>query len=745
MPSKVRPQGAAWVKPQKQVDRQQDSLDRQSQVPGDFHNPYNFVPALPRHQVIKNSKLGDRSPVGHDRYFPGYWSGKITVNLITKTPLLIPDASQMIQDGEHKTYPLRQVNGKPYLPPTSIKGMLRTAYEAVTNSRLSVFEQKHDARLFYRMPAGDGLSLVPAIVEGNQIKLLHGTTTGYPSLNDNQKWQIPGNLMYAAWLPSYRQGDNNLHHPNIEHGDLVRVWLEQYQKKNRDGRVMFKHWRVREIVGFDRSLGDRPVAGNAHGDYAPTGEEMIQPEGYLCVTGRNIKGKHDERVFFNMPNPNNRSNYTYSLDELGRDWEYLIKDYQQLHENQTRDEGLEWSRHVNGSAECRLVNSNRPTLCYAFVDNSSYKPKITALYPVMISRAIYTEAPSDLLSPNKDSLKLHPAQELSDLSPADRVFGWVNQNGSGAYRGNLRIYNVNCVTDDAIEHLGTQGLPLAILGQPKPQQGRFYAARDDRGTPFAAGVAKQEFYQPGTGLRGRKVYPHHRIVADDYWNRQVQQPSSTSKPKPKLKSETAPLAPISNINITREYLRPKTKDGIDRDSQNRSITEWVKPDVTFKFEIDVTNLSSVELGALLWLLDLPADNYHRLGGGKPLGFGSVALAVDWEGTELRNGEQLKDYYSSLLAPPLPTQFDRSRSVADFQQAVRDSYGSGDFLAVSFIKAFCRSARGFDDGKPIHYPRVTHEPHPDGESFKWFVANEKNSDRQYSLGSLSDDAGLPIWQ
>jgi CRISPR-associated protein (TIGR03986 family) len=746
LPCKVRPRGEAWVKPQKQVSHQQDNQDRQSQAKGDFHNPYNFVPALPRHQLPKDSELADRSPVGHDRYLLEYWSGSIRVKLTTKTPLLIPDAFHASEENEHKTFPLRMLDGKPYLPSTSIKGMLRSAYEAVTNSRLSIFSE-HDERLFYRMTANDGLSLIPAIVEGDNIQLLRGSNQGYPSFDAmRKKWSLPNQLMYAAWLPSYhRDSNNNLRPANLNHGDRVRVWLEQYQKTNRYGGVIFKHWKVREIVPFDRQLGDEPTPGKKSGNYSPTNAEMIETDGYLCITGHNIETKHDERVFFNSADKN--SNYTYNVSSLGEDWQYLIKNYQKIHENETRDEGLEWSRQVTGGhCECQLRDPQRPTLCYAFVDASSKPQRITALYPVMISRAIYAKAPSELLSPNDDNYKLHPARKLEELSPADRVFGWVNQTGSGAYRGNFRIHSVECKTEDEIENLGGAGLPLAILGQPKPQQGRFYAAKNDRGTPFDAGAAKHEFYQAETSLRGRKVYPHHRIVADNYWDGKAQSPSSTPKPKPKpkLKSEVAPAEPIVTKNITREYLRLKSEDGIDRDNQNRSITAWVKPGVTFEFAIEITNLSSVELGALLWLLSLPESHFHRLGGGKPLGFGSVHLSIDLAHTDLRTGEDWREYYSSVLTPPTPDTFEPQKTIDRFKSAVKDAYES-DFDKVSFIKAFCQAARGFDDGKPIHYPRVTPAPNPDGESFKWFVANEKNSDRQYSLDSLADDAGLPIWE
>jgi CRISPR-associated protein (TIGR03986 family) len=748
LPSKVRPQGEAWVKPQKQVNHLQDIPDLQAQVLGDFHNPYNFVPALPRDKVT--NELGDHQPVGHDRYLPEYWSGSIRVKLTTKTPLLIPDAFQVSEENDHKTFPLRMLNGKPYLPPTSIKGMLRTAYEAVTNSRLSIFEDRHQDRLAFRAPA-QVQTVYPAIVVKNS--------------KDGQKYlrilSSSGVISHVGTLPRYQKksslqdkGENvsalNYEDSNDrpQHGDKVWVRLNPDEscanslpsniRQNLPTTLM-----PNVVTRIRRYTSDSP----------PGNGKWYQ--GWVLITGANINGKRYERVF--LAGDNDR--YIKLTPDVELLWTELIKNYQdtnqkKLEERRKKDISPQaylgddpgetgFSRHVYQS---ELVKLKFGSLCYVEFDRDvlDRDAKITALLPVTISRHSYTRDPQSLLDRS-----LQPAEKEEELSPADRVFGWVNQNGSGAYRGNLRIYNVKCVTNNAIKHLGTQGLPLAILGQPKPQQGRFYAAQDDRGTPFAAGVAKHEFYQPGTGLRGRKVYPHHQTVADEYWNRQVQQPSSTSKPKPKLKSETAPLAPIADTNTTREYLRLKTKDGIDRDSQNRSINAWVKPDVTFECSINITNLSSVELGALLWLLSLPPDSFHRLGGGKPLGFGSVAVSVDWEATDLRTGEYWREFYSSLVTIPTSDEFDLARVIADFRSAVEETEGYGKkFAEVSFIKAFCQAARGFSDGKPIHYPRTSVKPNPEGESFKWFTENEainRNSpQRQYSLGALIDDPGLPIF-
>jgi len=668
---------------------------------GDFHNPYNFVPAPPRYL---SGELGDHTPCGHGAYLGDRWSGRISVTLTTITPLLIPDAARAVGN-EHKIYPTRLgVDGRPYLPPTSIKGMLRSAYEIVTNSRFSVFI-KHEDRLAYRMPANIGLQMVPARIENDRIHL-------YPGNSQIGRDGKPNGSMYAAWLPRYNPYNASVSGSAIkytggnlpQHGEEVEAWLEEYQKIRPNGNAVFTYWRVRKIVPSGQSLGNEPSPGSAQGNHQPTGKSMIKVRGYVCVTNKNIDKKHDERLFFDKASNPIRLDLT---DELHKKWHELITSYQEIHKDEIA-KGQEsppalnnsrWSRHiVNGDRERNLVEG---TLCYAHVKKNGSSYEIINLYPVMITRGLYKVNPDSLLSIN-----LKPATKKAELSPADRVFGWVNQDGEGSYKGNIRISNVTCLSDDSLKSFTENGLPLAILGQPKEQQARFYQAKSQQGEPLDPGINKEQCYaKEQQGLRGRKVYPHHRILSQEY-----------------RRSQDA------------------------RDDQNRSIREWVKPDSKFQFTIDITNLSNVELGALLWLLELPENHYHRLGSGKPLGFGSVSLKINWTDTDLRTGEDWRKFYSSLLPVDKPDQTIAKQSVEEFKKAIAQAYGNNNnFDKIDFITAFCRCAQGFNDNLPIHYPRTSKEQNPNGEGFNWFVQNEKEGESgglKLALPYLSNDHGLP---
>ena len=696
-------------------------------VKREFHNPYNFIPAPPRE--TNDPDLGDHEPATHDRFHPDRFTGRIRVTMEASTPLLVPDPNSCREDDNgHKTFALLlDSDGKPLLPSSSVRGMLRSAYEAVTNSRLGRFPRtNHGKRLAYRMEAREGLRSIPARIENGKIHLLTGTS----EIGNNGSHSGP---QYAAWLTRYSGNNKNTSRALTysdgslpQHGDKVECWVELVQHRSRK----FKYWKVTKIDKIGANLGNPP---------APS--KPIR--GWVCITNANIERKHDERVFFCEGTP--PAGPFPVTDELREQWKQLIENYQEIHEEDLErrkkdsrrpDEYLgpkpgqtAWSRHVYTKKDRELQDG---TLCYARLRNGN--TGVEALFPVMITRELYPVAPWHLLDPS-----LRPASTMSELSPADRVFGWVmgdsdNQprrpKNSRAFKGLLRIGPVTCDTspDESVETFPGDGLPLAILAAPKPQQGRFYVAASPQGEAQRDGLSKIDAgYKPGKGLRGRKVFPHHSGLPANHWHSPLEDRTQRSN------------------GPWQEYRRPIDNGREQRDDQNRSILGWIKQGARFSFDIHVTNLSKVELGALWFLLNLPERHYHRFGGGKPIGFGSVRLA----GAECKlcTGVLLREWYRGWSDQGRSEEIPED-AMAAFKEALVRAYGrprgKGSFEEISFIEAFLRACRGFDDALPIHYPRVTKQPHPQGESFKWFVANEKPGGR-FALRDLVDDTGLPMLQ
>jgi len=662
--------------------------------------------------------------------------------MTAETPLMVPEEQR--DENGHKTFKLRSdEQGNPLIPASSVRGMLRSAYEAATNSRFGVFSStQHKDRLAFRMDAREGLTLIPARVENGKMHLLNGTS----GIQRDGRNDGP---MYAAWLPRYKPNGEiapwAVKYPGgrlPQHGDEVECWMERIQHSQKG----FNFWRVRAIVPSGDNLGNRPTPSRPHGNKTPfSPPEWKKVSGWVCVTNANINRKHDERVFFVEGDP--QSGPFPLKDEYKDMWRELITNYQSIHEDEVskrrdrnqpydqflrNDTGMDepaWSRHVYTKDDRELREG---TLCYVRLNQN--QNAVEALFPVMIARELYPLSPWELLDSS-----LRPAGNLDSLSPADRVFGWVKGGGgeetagksSTAARGLLRVHPVTCETapaDSKVE-FPEPGVPLSILSTPKPQQGRFYVAASKNGNAQRHGLDRKNagYSSSEKGLRGRKVFPHHGNLPEGHWEDPMEDRTQTG---------------TGNPPKFQEYRRPRKADGTEqRDDQNRSLLGWVKPGAQFVFDLRFLNLSEVELGAMVWLLSLPENHFFRFGGGKPVGFGSVRLEL--ASHEIFGPKELRAQYAGWHVDSPESAVSLESIRGDFEKSLVRAYGNPDQPAdsIPFIQAFRRACQGFPDALPIHYPRATQNPLPEGESFKWFVSNEREG--KYVLPDLSTDAGLPI--
>ncbi len=680
---------------------------------GDFHNPYNFVPTRQRPD---QGELSDHVPDSLSRMHEDRFSGRMRVKWVAVTPLLVPDASRAgvtADDARHTTLPVRvDHDGHPYLAATSIKGVVRATVEALTNSRFGVANAALSKdRLGLRRTTQQARDLIPVQLVEVDGRLRARAYRG--------RRHVPlDGVMAAAWLPFY--GHRVLHADGTlpKHGQEVVAVIE----RNRHPRGF----------GYDKvvSLHDanaQPVPGD--GQFAFSG--------VVVVTGRGADNKHDERVFFD-----DRDGPEFL--EIGQDaeehWRALMEDSTALLREAQSSPGPEWPLHLTDPGR-RIFGPG--LLAYAEVEDSI----ITKLLPTTVSRDLHPESPRQRI---QDWVR--PAKTAEELSLADRLFGWVrsgNGEGPGALRGRVRI--TPSVGDKEVREFD---MPLQILSTPKPQQGRFYLGKvDDTNTGLVSahdvGLTKEQAGYRGAWLdkggnhpRGFKVYPHHanRVdppgAAEPYW-------SPTKDP------------------LTTEFIRPRPTEGGDparRDSQNRSIQGWVEPGTSFEFDVWVDNLTQVELGALcyvLWVSGLQTENepvmHLRVGGGKPLGFGSVTTEI--VGADIEGTATTRSRWSSWGSIERPPAERGRRPVIDAMKAFKDEmrarYGNENgFDAVPMVAALRAAAMGFPDNKPVHYPRLASEVDRDGLTYQWFVENDRMEHGQvrnaHPLQDLATDTGLPYF-
>lgn len=194
----------------------------------------------------------------------------------------------------------------------------------------------------------------------------------------------------------------------------------------------------------------------------------------------------------------------------------------------------------------------------------------------------------------------------AEIDLTEAIFGFTRQTPSrqvNAYAGRLSFSDARLLPDQQdIWLLPHRPITPRILGTPKPtsfqhylvqtQPNRFQVGRDRRGHPkFETRLA--DYTDANTVIRGHKLYWHKGAVTLDDIELQ-QDPQGKAKDK------------------VMTAIRP------------------VRVDVKFNFRIRFDNLSDVELGVLLWVLQIAADERYRLsvGMGKPLGLGAVKIESD---------------------------------------------------------------------------------------------------------------------
>jgi CRISPR-associated protein (TIGR03986 family) len=695
-----------------------------------FLNPYNFVRFITQARQ-QNHVLGDAPPPPHDRYIG--LSGRITCTLEAVSPLFISDShgvEQKLVDGkEHLSYRFFQVENEqgklePAIPASSLRGMVRSVFEAVTNSCASIFSDK---TLSYHYDSRKAPWLIPARVEKRNdhyvLRLLTGTSdVEIMPVGDNIRG--PQGRQKAGWVYKYWPIQPS---KTLRHITNPRFNLREDIKKRRDSywmrRARGKELKVSLKHGDDYyALIEEAQHAHPQIDFwdvlqlSKDGEKLKSlitdrvkqhvVHGWLCLNNQNIEAKHSERFFFSFIDPKRRRwPETIPLDpKVSQDYEKLIADYQDRHRDSIKrrighhndpstPEGNEpaYSRFI---VDPEAVKSNEGDLVYVKLSGTVTNPHADFIVPVSVPRLAYKQSIGQLMSRH-----VRPCNDYLTLCPACRTFGWVYQAKPGeevdpykkaAYAGRVRLSHASLTTKDPATF---PDITLAILSSPKPTTTQFYLLDSD-GKPDS----RVDYNTDHARLRGRKVYRNFGS-----WNKLTD----------------------TDIQVLMNECKQAVEDGADgRSDQNRTVRGALRPGARFEFQIEFENLMPLELGALLFSLQLKDGMVHRLGYAKPLGFGSVRLqnfhlqrlnwqdrlasldkSAGWEDWDVRMPDLINDFLIEMGA----------RYKNEFQNVIAD-------LQVLLGEP----PRSGEPPKPvyIHYPRPQKKPQPDGKQFEWFVGNKK---------------------
>lgn len=718
--SNVRPLGANVTK--SASARSTGAVHERTQAPTQrsatqnyrFLNPYNFVRYLNKERP-KNHVLGNCPPPPHDRYTG--LTGTITCELENVSPLFIADAEEITPNFEadgHNAYRFFKIVGekgekRPALPAASLRGMVRSVFEAVTNSCFGVFEQDEERRQKSRLEYRDTTispELIPARVvnlqsNGATLELLDCASMGSPPRYHARPGMVKSGAIKEydpkVLLPAKDGRPARAFRPvgripaGVTDGDRVAALVNIQPVTHRSGR--FQWFSVEQVAS---ATGHTTLRANA---------SQKKVFGYLHVTGPNIENKHDERLFFRWDdvNPTARTGYkpedaqidALVIDEynrsLARYWERHRESVEQLAGQPPSATNLPFpSSFVKKDRELRQGDL---VYYYEASDGSQH------IYPVAIPRREY-RFPREALLPKH----VCRCKNLQTLCPACRTFGWVHEEADEdrtqqiAYAGRVRFSLGMLKSNITLQYLEADpdGIALAILGTPKPTTTLFYLLQSN-GKPASGST---NYNDRNNRLRGRKFYRH--------WGEWDTLPARQKQ----------------------EYRRADN----ERDKQNRTLFEVVAPGATFTFQVNFENLQPVELGALLWSLQLEAGMFHRLGFAKPLGFGSVKISV----TEVAI-QSMATRYNSLLVPgdnkaeqaqgdPQTPYPDLKTWISPFIARMAEIYCKkgetfDNLTNVADLKALLSAPRA---QVPIHYPRQGEAASADGENFKWFMGNKRRA-------------------
>jgi CRISPR-associated protein (TIGR03986 family) len=189
----------------------------------------------------------------------------------------------------------------------------------------------------------------------------------------------------------------------------------------------------------------------------------------------------------------------------------------------------------------------------------------------------------------------------SDVDIAEALFGFVRDqrvaNGEQARAGRVYVGDATAIT---VQPLRNTPLTPHILASPKPTTFQHYLVQTSD--------TKDELKHYGSRPETDTVIRGHKL----YWHK----------------------GPRSADDLEDQAFLEGRQQEDALDTQHTQI-EALDAGSSFRFTLRFENVSDVELGALLWVLQLCDDDKHpdrqyrlKLGMGKPLGMGAVRLAIE---------------------------------------------------------------------------------------------------------------------
>ena len=598
-----------------------------------FVNAYNFIPLKGKKEKKKYCEYNAGEKL---------FTGKIECRLITKTELIIPDHElgtppSNKQDNTAGKYPFMTVNGRPMIPGSSLRGMFRNAFEAITDSCVFTNDNYYfssrtgkpkEAGLLERVEGG--WQLYDAVRYGEGCR--HRKAT-YSEKNK------------GCFIPDKKGGKGKC----CEYKDKC------YSITRPAYKPLLTGYETGEMVYIQ-------VTGTKIADVMRTNPGGYQ-EGYVLIVDDNRNMKSSGQSVFVKGTPIIDGKFTKGDVQI-KAFEDNIKKYRK------DDNTVLFADAYNDKFNALKVGEIIP-VWYEYSDIS--KKYYFALS--QMSRNVYTNKPKDIIE--KEHTKLSHCENSDNLCPACALFGFIsgkseetNETEDFSAGSKVRFADAWCDSENILSENETKKL-LPVLGSPRSSSLEFYLRHDNN------------FYHAdydGVTLSGRKFYWHH-----------------------------------SNFDVD-NLVEPNEKLHLT------SCVQYAKRNAEFGFDVYFDGITETQLNQLYTAVtygdnDISGKLCHKLGHGKPLGFGSVKVIAD--NIFVRSfvdGEYTEDENYKPDTIKIPEEV---KIAADFNSISSDS-----------------------SDKKIDYPRLENN----GDIFKWFAKNRPisgNSVYYTKLPRITDlDQNMP---
>lgn len=693
-----------------------------------FHHAYNGIPTK---RSDDDPFLKDGQPDPLDHLAPDTYSGTLKLKIETKTPLITawrdPDGRLVVPSasGEKKG---ALTDNDAIIPASSLKGVLSSAYEEVTQSRFRVFdndERRPQFRYTTDHPQRWRKTGIPQWKAG----FLRATTG-----EAGHEWSI--HLQQYALLPDSIDAEVNFtgepadvdvllkslrsHTPHLSQIASFEAFKQQQPNKTKKGLKQGTQQGTAEetelIVSKIKDINictPKPPNCEIPQLIECTGYVVrlttVPKSGILTKNDRLIKTKHNEYIFYidkRPPRPkqipiDENSPFVATVLEAARiAIPYYRKNKKARHT--LIDSTIRHLEKEFGSTQ--LKRALTPENIYNFLlRKSKEEPGIPVFvrrhsngeWEIAFSQLSRSIAPGSL-SPATIAKhrNISPASSLREASPADRLLGFTSQEAdqenTHALKGRLYLSNARLQPQDGQKSLQcaqeSSGWVPSILAGPKPWTAQPYL----RSAVDGSGIFDTERSECFTDQHSliRKTYPTHRFFLTQ--GRQF------------AFSKRVPPGKLSNSEVL--------------------IGSYVNSGAVFESTLRFEGLSAEELSILLWLLDpkqivpklqraADAVGFFHLGFGKPLGLGTVCISA--EVLTLVSSKTLAGSYRGLKSVLSIDSNDEQKSLDSEITSVNEALPSTISEQTSLaVRAFVRSAYGWkeDEDEKLERDPVSYTPY-----------------------------------